>query len=70
MSGWRDLDEYTEGQLQNELARRRALRNSGLCDYCQRAPETEPCKFPERHASVHPLDPEPKVELSGMKRKK
>jgi len=43
------LDEHEEGQLASELARRKALREKGLCDYCERAYQTSPCKFPDRH---------------------
>jgi len=44
-----DLDEYDEARLVGELERRRALRVQGLCDYCERATELPPCKFPGRH---------------------
>jgi hypothetical protein len=66
------LDEYTEKQLLAELERRRALRNSGLCDYCERAADTTPCRFPERHSHAHPLDTDDKASLAdtGMKRRK
>lgn len=45
-----DLDEYDEQQLRNELDRRKALRDKGLCDYCQRNGGTKPCKFRHRHS--------------------
>lgn len=45
----RDLDEYTEEELLEELAQRKKLRAEGKCDYCQRAGGTPPCKFTERH---------------------
>ena len=44
-----DLDEYPEKKLREELRNRRRARRKGLCDYCGRAPDTTPCKFPERH---------------------
>jgi hypothetical protein len=44
-----DLDEQPEERLEAELARRRNLRAKGLCDYCERTPDTNPCKFPGRH---------------------
>lgn len=50
MSYHKDLDEYTEQQLKNELERRRSLRDEGKCDYCQQLGNTTDCKFPERHA--------------------
>jgi hypothetical protein len=46
----KELDEYTEQQLLDELERRRSLRDEGKCDYCQRLGNTTDCKFPERHA--------------------
>jgi hypothetical protein len=45
----RDLDEYEARELTDELARRETARQAGVCDYCGRAPDTKPCKFPERH---------------------
>ena len=50
MSYPKDLDEIGEPELREELARREALRASGLCDYCGRAPSEQSCKFPKRHA--------------------
>lgn len=44
-----DLDEYPESRLKEELARREALREQGLCDYCKRTPDTKPCKERVRH---------------------
>lgn len=49
MSYPRDLDEYSENELLEEIERRRTVRERGLCDYCGRKPTTSPCKFPERH---------------------
>lgn len=46
-----DIDEMTETTLAEELGRRLEMQAAGLCDYCGRAPTTEPCKFPERHAA-------------------
>lgn len=43
------LDEYSYERLANEIARRNRLRKAGLCDYCERAGGTSPCKFPYRH---------------------
>jgi len=45
----KDLDEYTEEQLNNELTRRKKLRQRGRCDYCERVPATPPCRFSYRH---------------------
>jgi hypothetical protein len=44
-----DLDEQDERKLVGEIERRKALRAKGLCDYCERTPDTKPCKFPGRH---------------------
>lgn len=44
-----DLDEYTEKALRAELKLRADRRAAGRCDYCNRTPETNPCRFPERH---------------------
>ena len=46
------LDEYAEQFLRGELALREARRAAGLCDYCNRAPDTKPCRFPDRHRSA------------------
>ncbi len=51
MSYHKDLDEYTEHELRQELARREAAVTEGRCDYCGRPGLVEPaCKFPERHS--------------------
>lgn len=44
-----DLDEMSEEKLEGELKRRKDLRETGLCDYCGRKPETSTCKFSDRH---------------------
>lgn len=46
----KDLSEYDEMQLLNEISRRQAERAKGRCEYCGRSFRSEPCKFPERHA--------------------
>ena len=59
MSYPRDLDDYSDEELINELARRCAERSKGNCDYCRR-PRTETtisgvtrpttaCKHESRH---------------------
>lgn len=45
----RDLAEYEDKQLTDELNRRIRLRRQCLCDYCGRPSSTKPCKFPHRH---------------------
>lgn len=59
MSYHKDLDEYFEEDLENEIARRRQARRTRLCDYCGRAQSVEPpCKFPRRHRGLieRPVD--------------
>lgn len=53
MSYPKDLDEYTDGELDGHLSYRRGMRAKGVCDYCLRTPDTKPCKLPERHR--HPM---------------
>lgn len=44
------LDDYSDAQLEDELAQRQAARKQGLCDYCKRPLQSEPlCAQPERH---------------------
>ena len=49
MSYPKDLDEYTDDELKDELGRRKQLMLKGLCTYCNRPGETPTCKFPDRH---------------------
>jgi hypothetical protein len=49
MSYPKDLDEYTNEELEKELRARAELRAKGICDYCGRNGASTPCKFPERH---------------------
>lgn len=50
MSYIKDLDEYTEKELLDELQHRKILQDQNLCDYCGREKCTEPtCRFPSRH---------------------
>lgn len=50
MSYPKDLDEYTDAQLREELARREQARAEGRCDYCGRGNAASACRFPNRHA--------------------
>lgn len=53
MSYPKDLDEYTQAELEAEIELRSKRRAAGLCDYCNRRAGTSPaCKFPERHFMV------------------
>lgn len=44
-----NLDDAYEQDLQAEILRRQQARWAGLCDYCGRSPDTDPCRFPGRH---------------------
>lgn len=52
MSYPRDLNEIPERELIFELRRRRQARRQGVCDYCGRYRQSEPCRFVERHQAV------------------
>lgn len=49
MSYPKDLDEYSEEDLDAELKRRADLRLKGLCDYCGRHRDMPTCRMPKRH---------------------
>lgn len=49
MSYPKAIDEYSDIELQDELKRREQCYREGVCDYCGRSGDTEPCKFPSRH---------------------
>lgn len=75
MSFQKDIDEYTEKELNDELERRNQLRDQGKCDYCQQYGNTPPCKFPERHKkaehwwnNVRPRNFEPEQRRPGGSR--
>ncbi len=51
MSYVKDLDEYTDAELQAELEQRKNDRNAGKCDYCHRHYTETTCRFKERHAA-------------------
>lgn len=49
MSYPKGLDEYTDDELREELARRRRAVASATCAYCERRIaecERKPCRFP------------------------
>lgn len=59
MSFPRDLDEFGEDELVDELRRRFEARREGKCDYCGRPHDARPpCKFSGRHGAP-PSDPTP-----------
>lgn len=43
------LDEHSTEDLVSELMRRQQSRAAERCDYCDRLPDTDACKFPDRH---------------------
>jgi len=49
MSYSRDLDEYSDEELREELGRRAKLAKKGRCTYCKRPVTASHCRFPERH---------------------
>lgn len=51
MSHLRDLDEYSDRELENELQQRREREAQGVCSYCGRPGYTPTCKFENRHLS-------------------
>ena len=46
----KELDEYMDCDLLDELARRDRLQRLGRCDYCGRSGLDDPCIRPLRHA--------------------
>ncbi len=57
------LDAYSEDSLRTELRRRKKLQDLGLCDYCERGPDTRHCQFPSRHMWNHPDELEKRILL-------
>jgi hypothetical protein len=52
MSYPRDLDEFRTQELEAELKRRRERLEVGNCDYCNRAGDSKPCMYSERHETA------------------
>lgn len=67
MSYITSLDEYTDKQLREEMQRRIASREMGVCSYCGRHSDTPECKFPDRHQQAKPT-PLPVVDVSCIYR--
>jgi hypothetical protein len=64
----RDLDEYTDIELNIELNRRLTLRVEGKCDYCGQPSGCYPsCRFPNRHGQ-HTFLVDITDEAAGMVR--
>lgn len=49
MSYPKDLDEYDDEELMEELDKRAVRRKRGICDYCGQKFEAPSCRFPHRH---------------------
>lgn len=43
------LREHATSTLWDEILRRKAMRDSGRCDYCGGTAADPVCEFPERH---------------------
>lgn len=44
MSYNRELEDYSDAELQIEIERRTKLRAAGMCDYCERPLTSHTCK--------------------------
>lgn len=49
MSYPRDLDDYTQSELEAELSRRQRLCDARRCDYCGQPYGAPKCRYPSRH---------------------
>lgn len=49
MSYPKDLEDYSDDQLSDELARRNRCRVELRCDYCERLQSSPPCRHADRH---------------------
>jgi hypothetical protein len=45
----RDLDEYSDEELREEIARREDCRARGVCSYCGKNGNATKCRFKDRH---------------------
>lgn len=52
MSYPKDLDEYSVEDLENEIKRRRILREQGICDYCGQTGDKPHCRMFDRHQTA------------------
>lgn len=70
MSYPKDLNEYTDIELLEELGGRAESRAGGRCDYCGRLPIEPECKFPGRHGRLFTqVDSEVRRRLEIAERK-
>ena len=56
MSYPKDLDEYDDEQLLEELRRRYDARKAGRCDYCGRTKKLKSCRYEARHVLPPPRE--------------
>ncbi len=70
MSYPRDIDDYSDSELRQELERREILRKGGVCDYCERRGTDPTCKHDDRHllAKRNLLTKQEQSEKRRMKR--
>lgn len=47
----KELDEYSDDELHEELARRADCEKRGVCSYCGMNGNATKCRFPSRHPS-------------------
>ena len=52
MSYPRDLDEYSDAELETERQRRAKNRAKDLCPYCGQDFGKPPCRYPEMHKAL------------------
>lgn len=48
----RDIDDYSDDELLDELRRREDMRARGLCDYCKSEVTAAPCRHRDRHGAL------------------
>ena len=51
MSYPRDLEDYSDVELAEEIMRRARNRAIDRCDYCGKTDESPACKYPQRHTT-------------------
>lgn len=61
-----DLDDYSTGRLQEEIARRTEAMQAGKCPYCRQPMTTHTCKYKDNVTKYHSLPPAQAAE-SGTK---
>ncbi len=67
MSYPRDLDDYSDEELMQELNERQHRRHGRLCTYCAQRYDHPSCKYPERHKADSRQLPFIRFEAGGDK---